>query len=206
MYETNETGLVTRGRISAVPPAGLDTTASTYAAGCVVTDASTSTIWTNTGTSASPSWTQLVNSLDADPKFSQYAQVSISSANITGTSAGQLGHANGYILVPAAPTGYVNIFDGAVMSYTFNTAAYTGGGNTTINIGGGGAALSGLVSAANGIGKGSSNVTQFVPLATAGIALTSAQSINLVAASAFTQPGTAAGTIKVHVWYTQVPL
>jgi hypothetical protein len=205
-YETTPTGLLSRGTINAVPPAGLDTTTLTYAPGCVITDLSTSIIWSNVGTSASPSWLPISNSLNADPKFVQYLQTNISSANITGTSAGQLGHAQGVILVPAAPTGYVNVLDGVTMSYTFATAAYTGGGNTTVNIGGGGAALTGLVSAANGIGKASSNVTQFVPLATAGIGLTSAQSINLVAASAFTQPGTAAGTIKCHVWYSQVPL
>ena len=37
--------------------------------------------------------------------------------------------------------------------------------------------------------------------ATAGIALTSNKGLNLVAASAFTQPGTAAGTVKVWTTY-----
>ena len=86
------------------------------------------------------------------------------------------------------------------MSYTYATAAYTGGGNVTVNINGG-AALTGVVSAANSLGAASSNIIQFVPLATAGIALTANKGLNLVAASAFTQPGTAAGTVKVFFAY-----
>jgi hypothetical protein len=97
------------------------------------------------------------------------------------------------------------VLDQAVLSFTYSTAAYTGGGNITVNIGGGGAALTGLVSFANSIGASANKVVQFVPLATAGIAHSTAESINLVAASAPTQPGTAAGTAKVHIWWTQVP-
>lgn len=202
-YETNSRGLITRGRIPAVLPAtGLpDVTTLVYAVGCELVEVSTGATYVNIGTEAAPVWSQGIGA-----KVAQYVEVDITSANITGTSAGQLGHAQGVLLIPAAPAGFVNILDQAVMSYLFNTAAYTGGGNTTVNIGGGGAALSGLVSAANGLGKASSNITQFVPLATVGIGQTSAQSINLVAASAFTQPGTAAGTIKVHLWYKQVPI
>ena len=70
-----------------------------------------------------------------------------------------------------------------------------------MNISGGGAALTGLVSAANSLGAAADKIVQFVPLATAGIALTENTGLNLVAASAFTQPGTAAGTVKVFVRY-----
>lgn len=204
-YETNETGLITRGRINAVPPAGLDTTTLVYAPGCVVMDASTSFIWVNTGTAAAPAWNRLASSATTDPAMLQYLQTTISSANITGTGAGQFGHANGVIIAPVAPAGFVLNFDSAVLSYTFATAAYTAGGNVTVNIGGGGAALSGLVSAANSVGAAASKIVQFVPLATAGIAHSTAESINLVSSAAFTQPGTAAGTIKVHTWWAQVP-
>jgi hypothetical protein len=58
-----------------------------------------------------------------------------------------------------------------------------------------------VIAAASSVGAGSSNIIQFVPLSTAGFALTANTSINLVAASAFTQPGTAAGTIKVFTTY-----
>jgi hypothetical protein len=125
----------------------------------------------------------------------------ISSANTTAVTAGTFGHANGVILAAAPGLGYLLELISAVMSYTYATAAYTGGGNISVNIGAGGSALTGVIAAASSVGAGSSNIIQFVPLSTAGFALTANTSINLVAASAFTQPGTAAGTIKVFTTY-----
>lgn len=131
----------------------------------------------------------------------QRATGTISSANITGTSAGQLGHANGVVL-QAAPGANVALQLVAFgMYYTFATAAYTGGGNVSVNWGAGGAALTGVVSNANSLAAASSKAVMFYPLATAGIAIVSNASLNLVAASAFTQPGTAAGTIAWELWY-----
>lgn len=131
----------------------------------------------------------------------QTASGTITSANITGTSAGQLGHANGVILVPAAATGFVNQLVSTVLINSFSVAAYTGGGNTTINIGGGGAALTGLVSNANFIQAAANKVIEFVPLAATFNTYTTANSLNLVTASAPTQPGTAAGVFKYVVHY-----
>lgn len=126
---------------------------------------------------------------------------SISSAAITGSAAGQLAHANGVLLTPLPASGYCTEFLSALVSYTFGTAAYTGGGNVTINIGGGGSAITGLISYASSFGAGSSNIFQFVPLSTVAFAMTKEQSVNLVAASAPTQPGTAVGTIKVYTTF-----
>jgi hypothetical protein len=128
------------------------------------------------------------------------ALVTIPAASITGVTAGLLGNAAGVPLVADPPAGSLVQLLSAVMSYTFATAAYTGGGNVTINSDGG-SALTGLVSMANSLGAAASNITQFVPLAAAGTTLLSAKGLNLVAASAPTQPGTAAGTIKVYVQY-----
>lgn len=130
----------------------------------------------------------------------QTATVSISSANITGTGAGKLGHAAGVVLVADPGVGKVVELVSAVMSYTYATAAYTAGDNLTININGG-AALTGVIAAASSLGAGASNITQFVPLSTAGNLLTANKGLNLVAAAAYTQPGTAAGTVKVFVTY-----
>lgn len=130
----------------------------------------------------------------------QYADVTISAAAIVGTSAGQLGHASGVSLVAAQGANtYIELL-GAVVKYNYDTAAYTGGGNVTVNVAGG-SALTGLISAANSLGASADKVVQFVPLATAGINLTANTAINLVAASAFTQPGTAAGTVTVRTYY-----
>lgn len=148
----------------------------------------------------------VIGSSDVQPSFSQTITGTIAVADITGTSAGQFGHANGYILVPAPGAGKALLLDNAVASYVFATAAYTAGGNTTVNIGGGGAALTGLVSAANFAGAASSKPVAFPPLSTAGVALTANTPINLVTASAFTQPGTAAGVINYSVTYNIVTL
>lgn len=131
----------------------------------------------------------------------QYAEVEIASAAITGTSAGQLGHANGVELVAPPGAGKVLELVSAVLMYDYATAAYTGGGNVTVNIGSGGAALTGIISAANSIGASADKIVMFVPLAAAAANLTANVGLNLVAASAFTQPGTAAGVVRVKVAY-----
>lgn len=133
-------------------------------------------------------------------KTVKYAEVAISSAAIVGVAAGQLGHANGVELVPAPAAGSVNEFVSAVLIYDYATAAYTDGGNITVNWVGGGA-ITGLVSAANSLGAGADKVVHFVPLAAAAGAMVVASAINLVAAAAFTQPGTAAGVVRVKVTY-----
>jgi hypothetical protein len=130
----------------------------------------------------------------------------ISSANITGTSAGQFGHAQGVIMVPAPGAGKALVLENCVASYVFGTAAYTGGGNTTVNFGSGGSAITGVVSAANFAGAGANKPVQFVPLSTVGFALTANVSLNLVAAAAFTQPGTAAGVINWTITFQVVTL
>jgi hypothetical protein len=130
----------------------------------------------------------------------QIATVAISAANVTDTAAGHLGHAAGVVLVADPGAGKVVELISVVMSFTYSTAQYGAGGNITVNINGG-AALTGLVSAANSLGAAADKLVQFVPLSTAGNALTVNKGVNLVAASAFTNPGTAAGTVKVIVAY-----
>lgn len=128
-------------------------------------------------------------------------EIAISAADLVDVAAGKLGHANGQILVAAPGSGKVLSFISAVMSYTYGVAAYTGGGNLTVNIGGGGAALTGLISAANSLGAAASNITQFKALSVAAATLTVNTGLNLVSSGAFTQPGTATGTVKVFVTY-----
>ena len=129
------------------------------------------------------------------------AKGKITSANITGTSSGQLGHANGYVVVPAHGTNRVVELVSAIFIMEFDTAAYTAGGNTTVNIGAGGAALTGLVSNANFIQAASDKIIQFVPLAATFNVLTANSGLALVSASAPTNPGTAAGAIHYRVAY-----
>lgn len=122
----------------------------------------------------------------------------ITSANILGTSAGQLGHANGVELVAAGGTHVVNQLVYAFLRMDFATAAYTGGGNSTINIGAG-AALTGLDSAF--ITASADRLIELVPLAATKNVYTENNSLNLVSSAAPTQPGTAAGIIRYTIGY-----
>lgn len=178
--------------------------------GSFYTDLTNSQVYLNTGTKASPTWLNIaggsgvVASGSVSASSVQLATGTITSANITGTGAGQLGHANGVILVPAAGATIINELISAVLINDFATAAYTGGGNTTINIGGGGAALTGLVSNANFIQSAADKTIEFVPLAATFNTYTLNNSLNLVTASAPTNPGTAAGVFRYVVAYRQI--
>lgn len=190
------------------PSAGMtiDTTANTYDPGCICQNYGDSSISINIGTRALPVWAQTNSSAAADAKMMKYIEVDLAPADIIATTAGSLSHANGLIVVPAAPTGYVNVFARAIVSYTFGTAAYTGGGNTTFAIGAGGASITGLIATTTLWQNASSIIQMFVPLSTVAFPITKETSINLKTASAITNPGTAAGTAKVYCWYSQVAI
>jgi hypothetical protein len=147
----------------------------------------------------SPSW-----NLGAGKGGVQYTETLITAAMVTATGAGNLGHASGVPLIAAPPTGYVLEFISAFFIYDYATAGYSAGGNLTVNLAGG-AALTGVLSAANSFGATADKVYQFVPLSTAAFAMTPATGLNLVAAVAFTQPGTAAGVARVKCAYRVWP-
>jgi hypothetical protein len=201
----NGTGLLVEGTIDNIG-SGIPTTASTFAIGARIVDLSTGISYINTGTVALPVWSRAGSTALVDPQVVQLATVSLTAADIIATTAGKLSHAQGLIVVPAAPTGYVNVLHRAIVSYTFGVAAYTGGGNTTFSIGAGGAALTGLIATTTLWQNASSIVQEFVPLSTVAFPITKETSINLVTAAAITNPGTAAGTAKVYAWYSQVAI
>lgn len=126
----------------------------------------------------------------------------ITAAEIVGTAAGDLGHANGVELVAAPGAGFALQFVDAVAIYDFDTAAYTGGGNdTTINIGSGGAAITGVVTSANLIGAAGDKIVRFDPLSTAALPMSVNTGISMNSVTAWTQPGTAAGVLRVYTTY-----
>ncbi len=129
----------------------------------------------------------------------QYAEVAISAADIVATAAGKLGHTDGVVLV-AGQTGKIIELISATLIYDYATAAYTDGGNITVNQTGGNA-VTGIVSAANSLGAAADKVVVFSPLAATATAYTKDLGLNLVAAAAFTNPGTAAGVVRVKVAY-----
>jgi hypothetical protein len=201
----NAAGLLVEGSIDNIG-AGIPTTASTFAVGAKIVDLSTSIAYVNTGTVAVPVWSRGSSTATIDPQVVQLATVSLAAADLIDTASGKLSHANGLIVVPAAPTGYVNVLHRAIVSFTFGVAAYTGGGNTTFNIGAGGAALTGLIATTTLWQNASSIIQEFVPLSTVAFPITKETSINLKTASAITNPGTATGTAKVYAWYSQVAI
>jgi hypothetical protein len=188
--------------------------------GTLLIDFTNAVLYQNTGTLASPTWTQIslgalsvgttqlaaaaVTSAKIAPGVIQVATGQISSAAVTGTAAGQLGHAQGVILVPAAPVGCINELISCVVAMDFATAAYTaGGGNVTINISGGGAALTGLVTGTVLIQAAADIIVELVPLAATKNTYTSANGLALVDTVAPTNPGTAAGVINWVCAYRQ---
>lgn len=126
----------------------------------------------------------------------------ISAAEIVGTAAGDLGHANGVELVAAAGSGYALEFISAIAIYDYATAAYTGGGDdTSIRLGGGGAAITGIVTAANLLGAAGDKIVRFDPLAAAALPVSVGVNISINSTTAWTQPGTAAGILRVQTSY-----
>jgi len=199
IYEKDTVGLCKLGTIPFGTP---ETTASLFSRGALITCEEDGKIYRNKGTVAAPVWEELsyVTSEDIDESLIQSADILISAADITATGTGKLGHAAGVPLVAAPGANKVVDLISAVMIYDFDTAAYTAGGNITVNSNDGDA-LTGAVTAANSLGASTDEIVRFVPLSTSGVTLTANKGLNLVSSAAFTQPGTAAGVVRVKVLY-----
>lgn len=125
----------------------------------------------------------------------------LTATEIVGTAAGDIGHANGATLVAAPSSDYTLEFVSAVAIYDYATAAYTGGANDlVVAIGSGGAAISGVCSTANLLGAAGDKIVYFVPLATAAVPMSVGTAISL-RGTAYTNPGTAAGVLRVYTTY-----
>ena len=127
--------------------------------------------------------------------------VTLTAAEIVGTSAGDIGHSAGAVLVAAAP-GVTHEFISAVLIYDYSTAAYTGG-NNDLTIRQGTTAVSAAIADADLVGDSADDIAYVNALAAADIKLTANSTINL-AGTAYTQPGTAAGVLRVYVTYRSI--
>lgn len=204
-YVDNDLGLMVEGAVGA-GGLSLPTTAATFAPGCKITDLSTSVSYVNTGTAAVPVWSRGGSTAAVDPQIIQLVTTPITAAAmIDATASIGLSSTDGLLIAPAAPAGFVNVLHRVIVSYTFGVAAYTGGGNTTVNIAGG-AALTGLIATTTLWQNASSIIQMFVPLSTVAFPITTATALKLKTASAVTNPGTAAGTAKVYCWYSLVAI
>lgn len=124
----------------------------------------------------------------------------LTAAEIVGTAAGDIGHANGATLVAAPSSDYALEFVSAVLIYDYDTAAYTGGNNDlVIALGSAGAAVSTAITDANLIGAAGDKVLRISAIATEKN-LTVGTGISL-RGTAYTNPGTAAGVLRVYTTY-----
>jgi hypothetical protein len=141
-----------------------------------------------------------VTSAKLDEKTIRYAEATISAAQMVATTAGGFGHADGLVVVAAPGSGKAIELVSATVIYDFATAAYTTCGNVTINYAGG-AALTGVVSAANSFAASGDKVVVLYPETTVGVPLLVNTGLNIVSSAACVQPGTAAGVGRVKVVY-----
>lgn len=130
----------------------------------------------------------------------KYAETTIAAADVTDVSAGKFGHASGYPLVAACGAGTAIEHICSTLIYQYSAAQYGGGGNITVNYPGF-SACSALVSAANSVGAAGDKVCHLMAATPTNNSMPLNTGLNLVAAGAFTNPGTAAGVIRVKTVY-----
>lgn len=94
-------------------------------------------------------------------------------------------------------------FRSAVLVYDYETAAYTGGGDVTLEYGSGGSTLSTTIISTNSFAASGDKVYTLVRLnAAGGLSLAVNTGIYITNASgAFVDPGTAAGVGRIHITY-----
>jgi hypothetical protein len=134
------------------------------------------------------------------PTVTEYTtDVTIASAQIVGTFANDLGHANGSPIVLAPGAGYALQFVSAVLIYDYDTAAYTGGAGDDLTFYINSVPVSASIATADLITKAGDTVI-YVPALATDYVLGVNSTINL-ACTEVTQPGTAAGVIRVKCTY-----
>jgi hypothetical protein len=146
---------------------------------------------------------KITGGLQYVPTVIEYTDtVTLTATEIVGSDAGDVGHADGAILVAAPGTGYAMEFVSAFMIYDYSTAAYTGGADdaviqvgvtgTQVAVTGAITGASLLEAAADAILRLGSTATELVYADNGAISLHG---------TALTQPGTAAGELRVHITY-----
>lgn len=143
-----------------------------------------------------------VTSAKIDSSVIQTVEVELTATEIVGTAAGDLGHAAGAVLV-AAEADVVHEFISAVLIYEYDTAAYTGGGNDLV-VRQGTTTVSAAIASADLLGDTADDIAFVSALSAADIKLTANSTLNL-ASTAWTNPGTAAGVLRVRLAYRSHP-
>jgi len=149
----------------------------------------------------------------SDPTRMYVATVSITATEIVGTAAGDIGHANGIQLVANPGASKMILFHGAMINYARVTASYTAGGNVSVQylwnattpLQASGVATSAQTFADADTGNINLFVPTFLNISDNNSAPYNA-SLVLKSDAGFTQPGTAAGTATLYVWYSIVTM
>ena len=137
------------------------------------------------------------------PEVIEYTDtITLTATEIVGTSAGDVGHADGAILVAAPGTGYTLELVSAFLIYDYSTAAYTGGADDAViqvGVTGTQVAVTGAITGASLLEASGDAILGLGSTATE---LTYADNgaISLFG-TALTQPGSAAGELRVHITY-----
>lgn len=142
---------------------------------------------------------EAVDNTAIDADMIQTAKVTLTADEIVGTDAGCVGHSAGAVLVAAPGATKCLEFVSAVLSYNYDTAAYTGGGDDNV-IRQGTTAVSAAIAGADLLEDTADDIAYVNALSAADVKLTANSTLNLKG-TALTQPGTAAGTLDVFITY-----
>jgi hypothetical protein len=134
----------------------------------------------------------------SNPAVLRTETITLTATEIVGTAAGDIGHANGAVLVPAVAD-KIHEFVSAVLIYDYDTAAYTGGADDLV-VRQGATAVSAAIAKADLLADTADDIAYVNALSAADIKLTANSTLNL-AGTAYTQPGTAAGVLRVKLTY-----
>lgn len=129
--------------------------------------------------------------------------VTIDSTKIVGTAAGDLAHADGAILVASPGTGFTLEFVSAFMIYDHSTANFGGGNDDVIvqvGVTGTQVTVSGAITDANLFTAAGDKILRLGSTATELVHADNG-AISLKSTLVYTNPGTAAGLLRVHLKY-----
>jgi hypothetical protein len=140
--------------------------------------------------------------------YIQYADATLDATTLVGTADGDIGHAGGVIIVPAV-AGKIIVPLYTIVKYTFAVAAYTGGGNvrTSYETSAGLVAISPTINAQFVFVTTAYSSSFFITSTLGSIDVGTVTATGLVnvpvvlQGTAYTQPGTAAGTAAIRTAY-----
>jgi hypothetical protein len=192
IQQTDPSGLITLC-LSAADPTTTATAANRFAKGCVLIDTSSGKTFINASAS-SPSFVEVVQSSENTVLTKT---VDISKADILAL------YTTPITLINAPGAGfYIKVLSASVV-YTFDTAAYEDGGSLYIQYSGESAGVNPLVSIAESSTILSATDSNYVANSEQVFLFEEDNSVELANdTGAFTDPGTAAGTATIKLYYT----